>query len=85
MGDQSPLPSRPLWASVADGFYVGSRDGSFLGYIDRQADGAWRAFDTASRPLGDYEDHHRAMDAVSGAEAVGAAPADAHVRQGDAG
>ena len=85
MGDQSPLPSRPLWASVADGFYVGSRDGSFLGYVDRQTDGGWRAFDTASRPLGDYDDHHLAMAAVSDVDAVGAGSADAYTRQGDAG
>lgn len=54
-----------LWASVADGFYVGSRDGSFLGYVDRRADGLWRGFDSASRPVGDYDDHHRAMAAVT--------------------
>lgn len=72
MGDQSPLASRPLWASVADGFYVGSRDGSFLGYVDRQADGMWRAFDAVSRSIGDYADHHHAMAAVT-------------TREGDAG
>ncbi|MCI1020461.1 hypothetical protein HWD99_17680 [Microbacterium sp. C5A9] len=70
MCDHSPPVVRPLWASVADGFYVGSREGSFLGYIDRQPDGAWRAFDAASRVLGDHADHHRAMAAVTaGAEA----------------
>lgn len=81
MHDHSPPAVRPLWASVADGFYVGSRDGSFLGYVDRQADGSWRAFDAASRPIGDHTDHHLAMEAVT-------AGADAEViygRQGDAG
>ena len=85
MGDQSPLPSRPLWASVADGFYVGSRDGSFLGYIDRQADGVWRAFDAASRSIGNYADHHLAMAAVTSIETVGAHPSSTDTRQGDAG
>ncbi len=54
-----------LWACVASGFYVGSRHGSFLGYVDRQAEGIWRAFDAASRIVGDYADHHAAMAAVS--------------------
>jgi hypothetical protein len=65
MHDQSPPAVRPLWASVADGFYVGSREGTFLGYVDRQVDGAWRAFDAASRSLGDHADHHLAMAAVT--------------------
>ncbi|WP_314093840.1 hypothetical protein [Microbacterium foliorum] len=65
MSDPETATSRPLWASVADGFYVGSQDGSFLGYVDRQHDGAWRAFDAASRTVGDFPDHHRAMAAVT--------------------
>lgn len=85
MGDQSPSPARPLWASVADGFYVGSRDGSFLGYVDRQADGGWRAFDAASRAIGDYADHHRAMAAVTTTVAVGAHSERIEPRGGDAG
>lgn len=72
MGDQSPTPVRPLWASVADGFYVGSRDGSFLGYVDRQSDGGWRAFDATSHTIGDFADHQRAMAAVTAAVTVGA-------------
>lgn len=85
MGDQSPFPSRPLWASVADGFYVGSRDGSFLGYVDRRADGAWRAFDAASRAIGDFADHHRAMAAVTTTVTVGAHSDEIESHGGDAG
>lgn len=70
MSDPERAASRPLWASVADGFYVGSRDGSFLGYVDRQQDGSWRAFDAASRTVGDFSDHHRAMAAVTEAGPV---------------
>ncbi len=81
MGDHSPPAVRPLWASVADGFYVGSRDGSFLGYIDRQADGLWRAFDAASRALGDHADHHEAMAAVTAEAESG----DTGTREGNAG
>ena len=70
MSDPERATSRPLWASVADGFYVGSQDGTFLGYVDRQHDGAWRAFDAASRAVGDFSDHHRAMAAVTQIGAV---------------
>nr|WP_314840821.1 hypothetical protein [uncultured Microbacterium sp.] len=83
MGDRPPLPARPLWASVADGFYVGSRDGSFLGYVDRQADGAWRAFDAVSRHVGDYADHHRAMAAVTSIVAVGTNASGIETPQGE--
>ena len=85
MGDQSPLASRPLWASVADGFYVGSREGSFLGYVDRQSDGAWRAFDAASRSVGDFADHHAAMAAVTDTVTVGAQSERIEPQRGDAG
>nr|WP_201471062.1 hypothetical protein [Microbacterium hydrocarbonoxydans] len=85
MGDQSPSHPRPLWASVADGFYVGSREGSFLGYVDRQADGVWRAFDAASRAIGDYVDHHRAMAAVTSTVTVGAHTERVESREGEAG
>jgi len=82
MADPSSTPSRPLWASVADGFYVGSRDGTFLGYVDRLADGAWRAFDAASRAIGDFGDHHTAMAAVTTVVTVDGG---AGTRGGDAG
>lgn len=74
----APSLSHPqaLWASVADGFYVGSREGTFLGYVDRRAEGIWRGFDSASRPVGDYDDHHRAMAAVTDAADTGGLPVD---------
>jgi len=79
----APSLSHPqaLWASVADGFYVGSRGGTFLGYVDRLAAGSWRGFDAASRPVGDYEDHHRAMAAVTDAANSGTLSAD-HLNPG---
>ncbi len=53
-----PNSARPdhdvLWACVEEGFHVGSRRGDFLGYIDRQPDGGYRAFDARSRPQGDF-------------------------------
>ena len=84
--DDGPAPEAPapvlpatggaLWASVADGFYVGSDAGSFLGYVDRQPDGRWRAFDAVSRVIGDFPDHHAAIAATTEAmtgEAAGCA------------
>lgn len=58
-------PSKALWASVAEGFYVGSHAGTFLGYVDRQPGGLWRAFDSASQIIGDFTDHHTAIAAVT--------------------
>lgn len=63
----SAVSAKPLWAAVADGFYVGSRAGSFLGYVDRQPGGLWRAFDAASRVIGDFPDHHAAIAAATDA------------------
>ena len=53
-----------LWACVEEGFHVGSRRGDFLGYIDRQPDGGYRAFDARSRSLGDFASLRAATAAV---------------------
>ncbi len=53
-----------LWACVEEGFHVGSRRGDFLGYVDRQAGGAYRAFDARSRMLGDFATLAAATNAV---------------------
>lgn len=58
----------PLWACVSAGFYVGSRKGVFLGYVDRQPDGGFLAFDGRSRLLGAFAEQHLAMAAVSAGE-----------------
>lgn len=39
------------WARVDDGFYVGSRDGAFLGCIDVLPDGSFAALDALTRPI----------------------------------
>lgn len=54
-----------LWACVEDGFHVGSRGGDFLGYVDRQPDGRFRAFDARSTALGDFATLSDATHAVS--------------------
>jgi hypothetical protein len=55
------------WARVEDGFHVGSRNGEFLGYIDRRSDGGFDAFDLHSRAIGVFGDLVDAMRAVSAA------------------
>lgn len=55
------------WARVEDGFHVGSRNGEFLGYIDRRGDGRFDAFDLYSRTIGVFADLVDAMRAVSAA------------------
>jgi len=53
-----------LWACVEDGFHVGSRGGDFLGFVDRQSDGRYRAFDAHSQEIGDFVELADATAAV---------------------
>ncbi len=57
-----------LWACVEEGFHVGSRGGNFLGYVDRQPDGSYRAFDARSTLLGDHAQLADATRAVAQVE-----------------
>ncbi|WP_322409891.1 hypothetical protein [Microbacterium invictum] len=50
-----------LWSRVEDGFYVANRDGVFLGYLDREADGTYRVFNGRSRQVGAAPDRRQAM------------------------
>jgi hypothetical protein len=52
------------WARVDDGFYVGSRDGVFLGCIDVLPDGRFAALDARTQPIGTRESLPEAMHAV---------------------
>jgi hypothetical protein len=65
MTEASIPETKALWARVAADFYVGSQDGTFLGYVDRLSDGSWRAFDSSSHVIGDFRDHHEAMAAAT--------------------
>jgi hypothetical protein len=55
-----------VWARVEDGFHVGSRNGDFLGYIERAADGYFDANDMCSRPIGRFPTLVSAMSTLSG-------------------
>jgi len=67
-----------VWAQVEPGFHVGSRHGDFLGYIDRQADGAYLASDMAARVVGRFDDLASAIRVLS-AQRDGAASGEADV------
>ncbi len=54
-----------VWARVEEGFHVGSRKGVFLGYIDRQPDGGFLAYDGTSRVVGRFAALTAAMAAVT--------------------
>lgn len=56
-----------LWACVEEGFHVGSRDGNFLGYIDRRPGGAHEAYDARSVLIGSFASLEEATRAVSDA------------------
>jgi hypothetical protein len=59
------VASDVLWACVEEGFHVGSRGGDFLGYIDRQPDGSYSAFDARSHSIGSFATLEAATGAVS--------------------
>lgn len=63
-------PAGVLWACVEDGFHVGSRDGEFLGYVDRQPDRHYLAFDARSQRLGEFPSLHDATAAVVSSSAT---------------
>lgn len=72
MINPSPRTSDVLWACVEAGFHVGSRGGDFLGYVDRQANGEYIAFDARSQWLGSFPTLDEATVAVSRTSLVGA-------------
>lgn len=53
------------WSQVDEGFYIGSRFGDFVGYIDRGHDGAYTAFDLSSGVVGTFEVLNQAMAALA--------------------
>lgn len=68
------LRERVSWATVEDGFHVGSRAGEFVGYVERTPDGHYVGFDGRSTPVGRYETIDDARHAVEEAP-ENAAPA----------
>lgn len=57
------------WARIEDDFFVGSRDGEFLGFIDVEESGRYVVCDQFSCPIGQYDELDAAMTALSAASA----------------
>ncbi|MCK2034790.1 hypothetical protein KZC51_01465 [Microbacterium sp. SSW1-49] len=77
MNDSSDRHPDVLWACVEDGFHVGSRVGEFLGYVDRQPDGSYAAFDARAQNIGRFDTLHDATSAVGSSDFAPAQPGDA--------
>jgi hypothetical protein len=77
VNDSSDHHPDVLWACVEDGFHVGSRVGEFLGYVDRQPDGSYAAFDARAQSIGRFDTLHDATSAVSSSDSAPAQPDDA--------
>ncbi len=64
IGDDRP-GAGIVWSRVEEGFHVASASGVFLGYIDREADGTYWAYNRRSRPIGRFPGLIAAMTAVT--------------------
>ena len=73
-GDDRP-GAGVVWSRVEEGFHVGSVRGVFLGYIDREADGSYMAYNGRSHPVGKFPGLVSAMAAVNHAHAEATAAA----------
>ncbi|MFD5601213.1 hypothetical protein ACFWHR_14285 [Leucobacter sp. NPDC058333] len=60
----SELPGAITWARIEDDFFVASRDGEFLGFIDVEATGGYAVCDQYSRPIGHFAELDAAMTAL---------------------
>lgn len=65
MSEGTVEKSGVTWSRVEDGFFVGSANGDFLGYIEEERHGVYLAYDRLSRPLGTYSDLPGAMIAIT--------------------
>ncbi|MBO1902715.1 hypothetical protein J4H92_12235 [Leucobacter weissii] len=61
----SPRSEETTWARVEDGFYVGSLGGEFFGYIDREAEGRYVAYDSHSRSVGRFSTRAGAVEELN--------------------
>ena len=64
MSTISPPNTDVVWAEVEHGFYVGSRNGEFLGYVDVESEATNVVCDMYSRPIGEFASLADAMHAL---------------------
>ena len=68
MSDSTPAGSGGItWARIEDDFFVGSRSGEFLGFIDREESGVYVVCNQYSQPIGQFAELDAAMAALSSA------------------
>jgi hypothetical protein len=65
MVDHVPDQAGVIWSCVEDGFYVGSCDGNFLGYVDELSGDRFAAYDAHSKLVGTYPELGDARRALS--------------------
>lgn len=68
--EQSEAADATVWSRIERGFYVASRAGDFLGFVDGGDDG-FVARDRHSKPIGAFADLPAAMQAVTDGVAEG--------------
>jgi hypothetical protein len=58
-------PAGVTWSRIEPDFHVASSAGNFLGYVDRDGNGAFLAYDMRSQVIGTFADVAAAMLAVT--------------------
>lgn len=64
MSTISPPNTDVVWAQVEDGFYVGSRHGEFLGYVDVETETRHIVCNMYSQQVGEFTSLAEAMHAL---------------------
>jgi len=67
--DHDARPSAAVWSRVERDFYVGSRNGDFIGHIDRLSDGQYQAHDPSARAVASFPDLSSAVAELEAADA----------------
>jgi hypothetical protein len=67
--DQKARPSDAVWSRVERDFYVGSRNGNFIGHIERLANGRYEAHDPSARGIASFTDLLEAIAVLEAADA----------------
>lgn len=67
--DQRARPSDAVWSRVERDFYVGSRNGNFIGHIERLANGRYEAHDSSAHGVASFTELSEAIVALEAADA----------------
>ena len=70
MGADTYAGGLDTWSQVEDDFFVGSRDGEFLGFVDRVAAERYVACDQYSREIGTFATLSSAVTALESTQSL---------------